>query len=118
MQWASIHASGPNFSLTEYSRTASIFRPSSASDNGTLPKEVVEELERMDRADLLVFQYPLWWHLPPAISKGWFDRIWVYGAAYTSTKRFENGRFCWKTSDAVGDCRHKPRDLNVRWTQR
>lgn len=67
-----------------------------ASDTGTLPACVTEELERMDRADLLILQYPMWWHLPPAILKGWFDRVWAYGAAYTSTKRFENGRFAGK----------------------
>jgi NAD(P)H dehydrogenase (quinone) len=67
-----------------------------ASKSGTLAAHVVEELERMDRADLLILQYPMWWHLPPAILKGWFDRVWAYGAAYTSTKRFENGRFAGK----------------------
>ena len=50
----------------------------------------------MDRADLLVLQYPMWWHLPPAMLKGWFDRVLAYGAAYTSSKRFENGRFVGK----------------------
>ncbi len=67
-----------------------------ASENGTLPAHVINELERMDRADLLVLQYPMWWHLPPAMLKGWFDRVWAYGAAYTSTKRFESGRFAGK----------------------
>ena len=67
-----------------------------ASENDTLPAHVVEELGRMDRADLLVLQYPMWWHLPPAMLKGWFDRVLAYGAAYTSTKRFEDGRFVGK----------------------
>jgi NAD(P)H dehydrogenase (quinone) len=56
-----------------------------ASENGTLPAHVIEELGRMDRADLVVLQYPMWWH-----------RVWAYGAAYTSSKRFENGRFVGK----------------------
>ena len=39
----------------------------------------------------------MWWHLPPAMLKGWFDRVLAYGAAYTSSKRFlENGRFVGK----------------------
>lgn len=66
------------------------------SETGALPAHVVEELARMDRADLLVLQYPMWWHLPPAMLKGWFDRVWAYGEAYTSAKRFENGRFAGK----------------------
>src|SRR5581483_10976850 len=56
-----------------------------ASEHGTLPSFVQEELERLDRADLLVLQYPMWWHLPPAMLKGWFDRVFPYGAGYTSS---------------------------------
>lgn len=67
-----------------------------ASDSGTLPPEVSAEIGRLDRADLLILQYPMWWHLPPAMLKGWFDRILVYGEVYTSQKRFERGRFLGK----------------------
>ncbi len=66
------------------------------SETGGLPKPVTDELALMDRADLLILQYPMWWHLPPAMLKGWFDRVLAYGAAYTSKKRFENGRFVGK----------------------
>ena len=67
-----------------------------ASDTGALPPEVLHELALLDKADLLVVQYPMWWHLPPAMLKGWFDRVLAYGAAYTSKRRFENGRFFGK----------------------
>ena len=67
-----------------------------ASAEGTLPPEVVQEVGRMDQADLLIVQYPMWWHLPPAILKGWMDRVFAYGEVYKSTFRFENGRFTGK----------------------
>ncbi len=67
-----------------------------ASENGSLPKAVSEELALMDLADLLILQYPMWWHLPPAMLKGWFDRVLAYGATYTSKRRFESGRFVGK----------------------
>jgi NAD(P)H dehydrogenase (quinone) len=67
-----------------------------ASDHDALPAAVAAELALMDRADLIILQYPMWWHLPPAILKGWFDRVFAYGAVYTSTRRFENGRFVGK----------------------
>jgi len=67
-----------------------------ATDTSTLPAVVMDELALMDRADLLVLQYPMWWHLPPAMLKGWFDRVLAYGEVYTSSKRFENGRFVGK----------------------
>jgi NAD(P)H dehydrogenase (quinone) len=67
-----------------------------ASDAASLPRAVLDELALLDRADLLVLQYPMWWHMPPAMLKGWFDRVFAYGEAYTSRKRFENGRFIGK----------------------
>jgi NAD(P)H dehydrogenase (quinone) len=67
-----------------------------AALNGTVPPDVATEIEHLDRADLLILQYPLWWHLPPAILKGWFDRVFAYGAVYSSQQRFEAGRFAGK----------------------
>ena len=67
-----------------------------ASEVGALPKAVTDELALLDGADVLVLQYPMWWHLPPAMMKGWFDRVLAYGEAYSSKKRFENGRFVGK----------------------
>jgi NAD(P)H dehydrogenase (quinone) len=67
-----------------------------ASEHGTIPDIVAAEIERLDRADLLVLQYPMWRHLPPAMLKGWLDRVLIYGEVYTSRKRFEAGRFIGK----------------------
>lgn len=67
-----------------------------ASERGTIPDVVTAEIERLDRADLLILQYPMWWHLPPAMLKGWLDRVLIYGEVYASQKRFEKGRFVGK----------------------
>ncbi len=67
-----------------------------ATETKTLPAVVMEELGRLDRADLVVFQYPLWWHLPPAILKGYFDRVFAYQEVYAGKRRFEAGRFAGK----------------------
>ena len=67
-----------------------------ASDQGRIPPDVAAEIEKLDRADLLILQYPMWWHLPPAMLKGWFDRVLIYGEVYQSQKRFEKGRFLGK----------------------
>lgn len=64
-----------------------------ASQRQRLPPEVAAEIARLDAADLVILQYPMWWHLPPAMLKGWLDRVLVYGEVYTSRKRFEHGRF-------------------------
>ena len=67
-----------------------------ASDQRNIPINIKEEIDRLDSADLLILQYPMWWHLPPAILKGWYDRVFLYGEVYTSSKRFESGRFSGK----------------------
>ena len=67
-----------------------------ASANGTIPPEVRQEIDLLDQADLLILQYPMWWHMPPAILKGWFDRVFVYGDVYSSNQKIEKGRFAGK----------------------
>ena len=66
------------------------------SRNGTIPVAVRDEIARVDQADLVILQYPMWWHLPPAMLKGWFDRVLIYGEVYRSDYRFEKGRFVGK----------------------
>lgn len=67
-----------------------------ASAERTIPDDVVREIDNLQQADLLVLQYPMWWHLPPAMLKGWIDRVFIYGDVYASKKRFEHGRFVGK----------------------
>jgi NAD(P)H dehydrogenase (quinone) len=64
-----------------------------ASDKRTLPPETRAEIEKLQRADLLILQYPMWWFTVPAMLKGWFDRVLVYGETYTSRMRYDMGRF-------------------------
>lgn len=48
---------------------------------GRLSSDVATEIERLEWADIVVLQFPLWWWGPPAILKGWFDRVLVSGFA-------------------------------------
>ena len=59
----------------------------------SLPIEVKREIERLRKADLVIFQFPLWWHQQPAMIKGWFDRVFVAGGLYTSKMRYDKGYF-------------------------
>jgi NAD(P)H dehydrogenase (quinone) len=47
-----------------------------------LSADIRAEQEKIAWADVLVFQFPLWWFGPPAILKGWFDRVLVQGFAF------------------------------------
>lgn len=60
---------------------------------GALPRDVQREIGRLQWADLVIFQFPLWWHGQPAILKGWFDRVLVYGGLYSGSKRYDRGFF-------------------------
>ncbi|MFJ4223582.1 NAD(P)H-dependent oxidoreductase [Microbacterium sp. NPDC089695] len=53
--------------------------------SGQVPGDVVEEQRKLAAAALVVLQFPLWWYGPPAILKGWFDRVLTNGFAYGPT---------------------------------
>jgi NAD(P)H dehydrogenase (quinone) len=59
----------------------------------TVPADVATEISRLQRADLIILQFPLWWHGPPAILKGWMDRVFMSGGLYTSRMRYDTGYF-------------------------
>ncbi|GAA3634912.1 NAD(P)H-dependent oxidoreductase [Kineosporia mesophila] len=53
-----------------------------AYESGALSADIRTEQEKIDRADTIVLQFPMWWFGMPAILKGWFERVWVQGYAY------------------------------------
>ena len=61
--------------------------------SGALPSDIQREIARLEWADLVIFQFPLWWHAQPAILKGWFDRVLVYGGIYSGQMRYDHGYF-------------------------
>lgn len=65
----------------------------SAAARSCVSADVRAEIEKLDRADLLILQYPMWWYSVPAILKGWLDRVLVYGSTYTTTMRYDKGRY-------------------------
>ena len=58
---------------------------------GTLPADVQAEIDNILACDLLVVHFPLWWFGPPAILKGWMDRVFAYGKMYKSLERYDRG---------------------------
>jgi NAD(P)H dehydrogenase (quinone) len=48
---------------------------------GSIAPDIAAEIEKVRRADLLIFQFPIWWTSMPAILKGWFDRVFAQGFA-------------------------------------
>ena len=58
--------------------------------NGYAP-ELQAEMNKLAWCDLLIFQFPLWWLGPPAILKGWIDRVFVVGRSYGGGRWFDTG---------------------------
>lgn len=48
--------------------------------------EVLREQARIERNDAIAFVFPVWWWSFPATTKGWIDRVWNYGWAYSGGK--------------------------------
>ncbi len=68
-----------------------------ASQNGELPADVAAEVAKFQAADRIILHFPIWWFGPPAIIKGWCDRVLANGAMHTSRERFDTGRHREKT---------------------
>lgn len=62
--------------LPEYKRETGL------NPDAEVPPDVKAEQEKINKADALVFIYPVWWSDCPAKLKGWFDRVFTYGYAY------------------------------------
>ena len=72
LRFHDLHAEGfdPILPAGEYARGAE------------LPPLVARHCEEIRQADGLVLVHPNWWGMPPAILKGWVDRVLRPGVAY------------------------------------
>ena len=51
------------------------------------------EMDKLAWADLVIFQFPLWWFSLPAILKGWVDRVFAMGFSYDYRQSYDTGVF-------------------------
>ncbi|WP_219893380.1 NAD(P)H-dependent oxidoreductase [Aquisediminimonas profunda] len=54
------------------------------------------EMDKLAWCDVLILQFPIWWLGPPAILKGWLDRVFAVGRAYGGGRWFDRGRMSGK----------------------
>lgn len=64
-----------------------------AARTGAFAPDIAREQARIAAADVVILQFPLWWGGPPAILKGWIDRVLAYGFGYVDGRRFDTGLF-------------------------
>lgn len=57
------------------------------------PADIAAEIEKLEQADQIIFHFPIWWFAPPAVLKGWFDRVLLHGRIHSVDERFDQGKF-------------------------
>ena len=67
-----------------------------AANESLFVPELKQEMDKLVWADLVIFQFPLWWFSLPAVMKGWVDRVFAMGFAYDIKRNFHNGFFSGK----------------------
>ncbi|MGX7196352.1 NAD(P)H-dependent oxidoreductase [Enterococcus olivae] len=65
-------------------------------ENDTYPEEIQKEQEKIMESDLLIYLFPIWWNGMPAIMKGYIDRVFQHGFAYSFTSDEPRKRFAGK----------------------
>ena len=64
-----------------------------AAESHTFAPELEAEIAKVEAADLMIWQFPLWWFGVPAILKGWVDRVFAMGRAYGGGRVYDTGLF-------------------------
>jgi NAD(P)H dehydrogenase (quinone) len=52
--------------------------------SGNTPADIKIEQEHIAAADMMIVIHPIWWTGLPAMIKGYFDRVFSYGFAYSA----------------------------------
>uniref|UniRef100_A0A3B3QA84 Ribosyldihydronicotinamide dehydrogenase [quinone] n=1 Tax=Paramormyrops kingsleyae TaxID=1676925 RepID=A0A3B3QA84_9TELE len=60
---------------------------------GRLTDDIKAEHQKVREAQLIIFQFPMYWFSVPAILKGWIDRVLTQGFAFSLQNMYSNGNF-------------------------
>ncbi|UII25191.1 NAD(P)H-dependent oxidoreductase [Fulvivirga maritima] len=77
-----IHLDKDNFNPVMTSADLKAFR-----DKKPVDPKVTEYKHRLQKADHLIFIFPIWWELMPAMTKGFIDKVIFPGVAYDYTNK-------------------------------
>ncbi|XP_061050760.1 ribosyldihydronicotinamide dehydrogenase [quinone] isoform X1 [Eubalaena glacialis] len=57
----------------------------------SLTSDIIAEQKKVQEADLVMFQFPLYWFSVPAVLKGWMDRVLCQGFAFDLPGFYDDG---------------------------
>lgn len=58
------------------------------ADSGSPEADIAPHIEKLRHAQRLMLVFPTWWFGPPAILKGWIDRVFAPGVAFAHSQNF------------------------------
>jgi len=64
--------------------------------NKTLAPDIQAELDKLLWAELVIFNFPIYWFSMPAIMKGWIDRVLISGLCYGGMRFYDRGGLAGK----------------------
>ncbi|WP_322894407.1 MULTISPECIES: NAD(P)H-dependent oxidoreductase [unclassified Yoonia] len=124
--WSDLYAMGfdPAERAAHYDPSADLpFDPLKAQAQAAatgLPADIAAEVDKLRRADRIIFHFPLWWFSPPAMLKGWCDRALPHGALHTTAERFDTGMLagkkallCVTTGSSAAESAHNGKEGDV-----
>lgn len=65
--------------------------------------DIEAEQDALIRAELVVWQHPLYWYSVPGLMKHWFDKVLARGWAYGEGGTALWGKRCWWVATTGGD---------------
>ena len=54
-------------------------------------EDIQDEIKKLRAADMVILEFPTWWHAPPAIMKGWIDKVFALGVVHDSNHHYKDG---------------------------
>ncbi|WP_017471543.1 NAD(P)H-dependent oxidoreductase [Amphibacillus jilinensis] len=79
--------------ILEGSDTIHIEAGNFVRDHAQFPEDVKIEQQLMLESDLYIYIFPIWWNGMPAIMKGYIDRVFQHGFAYSFEDKDAFDRF-------------------------
>lgn len=89
-----------------------------ATETAGFAPDVEAEIAKMEAADLMIWQFPLWWFSVPGILKGWVDKVFAFNRVYGRGRFYEKGLYRGKrallslTTGGSGEAAYQPGGFN------
>ena len=89
-----------------------------ATETKGFAPDVEAEIAKLEAADLMIWQFPLWWFGLPGILKGWVDKVFAFNRVYGRGRFYENGLYRGKrallslTTGGEGAAAYQPGGFN------